>query len=173
MPALDKEAENTADRDLFMHLYESYNKLVYSLAYAKLKNQDLAEECVQDTFLIVVKKIDIFKNMDENYRRNLVCTIARGKAVDSIRRENHIVEINSEPADFDISYFDPFRSIDLSEQLQKLSDREQIYISLKFVYGFSNVEIAKSYKISASYIGRVINNALLKMKKELEEKNYE
>lgn len=172
MPALEKEADNTADRDLFEHLYESYNKLVYSLAYSKLRNQDLAEECVQDTFLIVVKKIGVFKSMDENYCRNLICTIARGKAVDSIRKEN-IYELSAETADLDTSFFDPFRSIDLSEQLQKLGDREQTYIFLKFVYGFSNVEIAKIYKQSASYTGRVINGALLKMKKELEEKNYE
>lgn len=172
MPALEKEADNTGNRDLFMQLYERYNKLVYSLAYSKLKNYDLAEECVQDTFLIAHKKIDLFESMDENYRRNLICTIARGKAVDSIRREN-IYELSYAPTDFDISFFDPFRSIDLSEQIEKLSETEQTYIFLNFVYGFSNVEIAKMYKKSASYIGRVINGALLKMKKELEEKSYE
>lgn len=172
MPASEKEADNTGNRDLFMQLYERYNKLVYSLAYSKLKNYDLAEECVQDTFLIVVKKIDLFESMDENYRRNLICTIARGKAVDSVRREN-IYELSAQSVDFDISIFDPFRSIDLSEQIGRLGDREQTYIFLKFVNGFSNVEIAKMYKKSASYIGRVINGALLKMKKELEEKSYE
>lgn len=172
MPASEKEAEKTGDRDLFMQLYERYNKLVYSLAYSKLNNHDLAEECVQDTFLIAHKKIDLFESMDENYRRNLICTIARGKAVDSIRREN-IYELSAEPTDFDISFFDPFRSIDLSEQIEKLSETEQTYIFLKFVYGFRGVEIAKMYKKSASYIGRVINGALLKMKKELEEKNNE
>lgn len=172
MPASEKEAEKTGDRDLFMQLYERYNKLVYSLAYSKLNNHDLAEECVQDTFLIAHKKIDLFESMDENYRRNLICTIARGKAVDSIRREN-IYELSAEPTDFDISFFDPFRSIDLSEQIEKLSETEQTYIFLKFVYGFKGTEIAKMYKKSASYIGRVINGALLKMKKELEEKNNE
>lgn len=172
MSALEREADNTANRDLFEQLYKSYNKLVYSLAYSKLKNQDLAEECVQDTFLIVVKKIDIFNGMEENYRRNLICTIARGKAVDSVRREN-IFEFTAEISDFDISYFDPFGSIDLSEQIEKLSETEQTYIFLKFSYGFSNVEIAKIYKKSASYIGRVINGALLKIKNELEEKNNE
>lgn len=88
MSISEKEAEKTDDRDLFVSLYERYNKLVYSLAYSKLKNHDLAEECVQETFLIVHKKLELFKESEENHRRNLICTIARGKAVDSVRREN-------------------------------------------------------------------------------------
>lgn len=168
MPALEK-VENADDGNLLLQLYENYNKLVYSLAFIRLKNHDLAEECVQETFLTVVKKIDMFKGLDEGHRKNLICTIARGKAVDSIRKEN-IFEFVPEPEELDISYFDPFQSIDLSDQIEKLSETEQTYIYLKFCYGFSNVEIAKTFKKSASYIGRVVNGSLLKIKKELEEK---
>lgn len=164
-----KKAEKADEVHLFRQLYESYNKLVYSLAYSKLKNHDLAEECVQETFLTVVKKIDMFESLDESHRKNLICTIARGKAVDSIRKEN-IFELVPKTEEIDISYFDPFQSFDLSEQIEKLSETEQTYIYLKFCYGFSNVEIAKIFKKSASYIGRVINGSLLKIKKELEEK---
>ena len=164
-----KKAENAEDGNLLLQLYENYSKLVYSLAYSKLRNQDLAEECVQETFLTVVKKIDLFEDLDEGHRKNLICTIARGKAVDSIRKEN-IFELVPEPEELDISYFDPFQSFDLSEQIERLSETEQTYIYLKFCYGFSNVEIAKTFKKSASYIGRVINGSLLKIKKELEEK---
>lgn len=152
---------------LLEELYIKYNKLVYSLAFKITSSHDLSEECVQDTFLIVAKKITRFENLEEDHKRNLVCTIARGKAIDSVRREKPImltegIETSETPS------FDSFDTTELIELLEKLRPREQTYISLKYVYGFSNKEIAVMYDVSASYIGRVINNSLKTIKKNLE-----
>ncbi len=157
-----KESEN-----LFCELYEKYNKLVYSLSIKKLNDHGLAEECVQETFLIVAMKINHFAQIDEEHRRNLICTIARGKAIDGIRREDNIAYAqNIEPVD--ISYFDSFEMLELTEEIKKLNEKEQTFIFLKFVYGFSNTEIANMYGVSASYAGRVINTALKQIKTSLE-----
>ena len=157
-----KESEN-----LFCELYEKYNKLVYSVAIKKLNNHVLAEECVQETFLIVAMKINHFAQIDEDHRRNLICTIARGKAIDGIRREDNIAYAQNIES-VDISYFDSFEMLELTEEIRKLNEKEQTFIFLKFVYGFSNTEIGKMYGVSASYAGRVINTAVKQIKTSLE-----
>lgn len=157
-----KESEN-----LFCELYEKYNKLVYSLAIKKLNSHSLAEECVQETFLIVAKKITHFAQIDEGHRRNLICTIARGKAIDGIRKEDNIAYAQSIES-VDISYFDSFEMLELTEEIKKLNEKEQTFIFLNFIYGFSNAEIAKMYGVSASYVGKVINTALKQIKMSLE-----
>lgn len=160
----------TEENKLLVELYEKYNKLVYSLAFNILKNQDTSEECVQETFLIVAQKIDRFKSLEESHQRNLICTIAKGKAIDSVRKEKTVV-IAENIEDISISSFDDFEEVELLEMLEKLDEKEQTYIFLKYVYGFSNVEIGKMYSVSASYVGRVINQSLKQIKMNLEGKN--
>lgn len=155
--------------DLFSKLYKEYNKLAYSIAFRKLNNKELAEECVQETFLIVVKKLELFKSLDENHRRNLICTIARGKAVDIVRKEGTIEYIEN-LSDIDNSVIENYDSLEIGEEIKKLSEIEQTYIFLKYSYGFTNTEIAEMYGISASYVGRVIKKALIEIKTNLEGK---
>lgn len=163
------EIDDKNDKDLFLELYEKYNKLVYSLSFSKLGKHDLAEECVQDTYLIVSQKLERFKELDEAHIRNLICTIARGKAIDSFRKETR----NEYPENIesvDISYFDSFQMIELAEEIKKLTDKEQTFIFLKIIYGFSNVEISKMYGVTNSYVGKVINDALKQIKDNMEAK---
>lgn len=150
-------------------MYERYNKLVFSIAMKRLGNHDLSEECVQETFLIVAQKIDKFKDLDEKHRRNLICMVAKGKAVDSIRKEK-VFDLSENIENVNISLFDTFEAIEIADEIGKLTEFEQTYIFLKYSYGFSNIEISKMYSLSASYVGRVINNALAKIKKNLEGK---
>lgn len=168
MPYTEAPKSQKTDKELFVELYEKYNMLVFSVAYEKLHNNSLCEECVQDTYLTVMSKIRHFENLSENHRKNLICTIARGKAIDCVRKENpfHSIE-NIE--DIDISYFDSFDSVILTQLIEKLPELWQTFIFLKYIYGFSNVEISKMYNISASYVGRIIKSALSNLKNELEE----
>lgn len=164
--ALESQSGN---KELFIELYEKYNALVYSVAYEKLKNNALCEDCVQDTYLTVMLKINHFENLSENHRKNLICTIARGKAIDCIRKENPFHDTEN-IENVDISYFDSFDSVVLARLIESLPEFWQTFIFLKYTYGFSNVEISKMYNISASYVGRIIKSALNRLKNELEGK---
>lgn len=164
-----RNSEKNQFEELFNELYEKYNKLVFSIAMQRLGNTNLAEECVQDTFLTVAQKFDKFKALDESHRRNLICTIAKGKAVDSIRKEK-VFNLSENIENVNISSLDAFEALEIAEEIGKLTEFEQAYIFLKYSYGFSNVEISKMYSLSASYVGRIINNALTEIKNNLEEK---
>ena len=167
MPYIEASESKTANKELFIELYEKYNALVYSVAYEKLHNSSLCEECVQDTYLTVMSKINRFENLSENHRRNLICTIARGKAIDCIRKETPFYSAEN-IENVDISYFDSYDSVVLTQLIEKLPELWQTFIFLKYIYGFSNVEISKMYNMSASYVGRIINSALNRLKNELE-----
>lgn len=45
------------DKTRFAQLYNSYSSLLYSIAYQKVKNAETAEDCVQETYLYVAKKL--------------------------------------------------------------------------------------------------------------------
>ncbi len=164
-----RNSEKNQFEKLFNELYEKYNKLVFSIAIQRLGSHNLAEDCVQETFLTVAQKFDKFKDLDESHRRNLICTIAKGKAVDSIRKEK-VFDLSENIENVNISSFDAFEALEIAEEIGKLTEFEQAYIFLKYSYGFSNVEISKMYSLSASYVGRVINNALTEIKNNLEGK---
>lgn len=173
-----KSKEEKENEKFFLELYEKYNKLVYSLAFRESHNNDLSEECVQDTFLNVFQKIEIFKTLDENHRRNLICTIARGKVIDYLRKASHDVSFIGDAgceaiSDFEDINADSFENYDIEsilDAIKTLNEKEQTLIFLKYSYGFSNVEIGKMYGISASYVGRVLKKSLEKIKTNLEGK---
>lgn len=161
--------------DLFNELYENYNKLVYRIAYKYKADPNFAEDSVQNVFLLISKKVYLFENIDENHKKNLLCTIARGVIIDSLRSENktpieNIDVINdyeySTKSDIDIIKKSTWEDIKAAMN-QSLSDREKDIIALKFVHGLSNNEIAEIYNIKKAWTSQLISAALRKIKKTL------
>ena len=56
--------------------------------------------------------------------------------------------------------------------MEKLSDRERRVVSLKYLTGISNKEIAELESITANHVGVVLHRALDKLKKLLEGSGY-
>ena len=53
---LDTEEEKAS----FQNIYDKYKSLVYWIAYDKLRNDALSEECVQETFIYVALNFEKF-----------------------------------------------------------------------------------------------------------------
>ena len=49
------------DRDAFAEVYLHYRSLVFAICYRIVKNPAISEELAQDTFLLVMRKIHMFK----------------------------------------------------------------------------------------------------------------
>lgn len=47
-------------------IYQDYSKVVYKYILALSKSEDIAEEIVQETFLVAIQQIDKFKKTMQN-----------------------------------------------------------------------------------------------------------
>lgn len=58
-------AAMAGDRDAFEKIYIQYRSLVFAVCHRLVKNPAISEELVQDTFLLVLRKIHLFKGRSQ------------------------------------------------------------------------------------------------------------
>ncbi len=58
-------AAMAGDRAAFAQIYLQYRSLVFAVCHRLVKNQAICEELVQDTFLLVLRKIHLFRGQSQ------------------------------------------------------------------------------------------------------------
>ena len=107
--------------------------------------------------------------MSDEEARNLICTIARGAAIDHTRKNKVIqCDIDDKECEKLIASVESFNSVEIRDAMNAaLAEREQDIISLKYTYGFSYQEIGDMYGIGKSRVSQIIKIAAEKLAKEL------
>ena len=93
MPNVEKENSNIKQPSEWVDLYGDY---LYRYALSRLKNPEVAADCVQDTFLAGIKALDKFDGrLDIKF---WLRGIMRNKIVDQIRKsiKSQTVDISQE-----------------------------------------------------------------------------
>lgn len=65
MMAIIMAIEDDDDREFVEKIFDRYEKNMYFTAYDILRNRADAEDCVQDTFVKIIDKLDCFKKAHE------------------------------------------------------------------------------------------------------------
>ena len=138
------------DRDAATDCLDKYGGLVWSIARKLLRNQDDAEDAVQEIF------IDIWKNagrFDERQasETTFIAMIARRRIIDRIRRTNRRITADSfedvvaEPQSRgDQMMQTSVEAEQAAEALRQLKPEQQQVLQLSIVQGLSHQEIADS-----------------------------
>ena len=79
------------DEEDFDYCYENYKNLVYFQIIKLVKNRELAEELLQDTFLKMYQNIDKF---DGKYFKAWLLKIANNIAISELRKKKTTIEYN-------------------------------------------------------------------------------
>ena len=80
------------DKNAFTVLYRKYNKLIYTIAYRYLKNNEMSEDIVQHTFLRLWETKSL---LQENMSiRNYLYTLAKNQVLNEIRNHTTAIEKN-------------------------------------------------------------------------------
>jgi RNA polymerase sigma factor (sigma-70 family) len=155
------------DTNSTSNLYLDFSNTIKKLS----KNIDY-EEAETDliiSFLDLIKEIDIdsFKDKDNKQLAKFIHTYLRNKAVDLFRKyvmkKKIVIGINYDLL-CDNSHVDFDNNIFISSLLDSLPEKQRKIIILKYIYGFSNIEIAKLLKVSRQAINNVKNRALKNLK---------
>lgn len=127
-------------------IYNKYARIVYKYIFCMTKDEDLAEEIVQDTFLTAVEKIDSFKG--ESKISTWLCQIAKYKWYERLKK--HKKELPLEDLEKNQSLenileedlLNKENRKELFKKMQKLDEQTRNVMYLRILGDFNYDEIA-------------------------------
>ena len=168
------KALGEGDREAFLRIYELYWYKVFSIAYKRIKNQQIAEELTQDLFLKLWEKRSQLKPQKiENYLsisiKNAVIDhihsgLVANRYVDFYRTFG---ELNSNATQNVIAFDDLSESIE--KGLSKLPAKSQEVFKLSRLDNWPMDKIARHLNLSEKTVGYHLTKSLKYMRSYLRE----
>ncbi|MBN1186034.1 MAG: sigma-70 family RNA polymerase sigma factor [Bacteroidales bacterium] len=165
-------------------LISRHKDRVYTYILLIVKNQQLAEDLFQDTFVKVIKSLHKGKYRDDGKFIAWVIRIAHNLAIDYFRKEKQLNTVSDEDvngrvfnsknlADSTIEddLIDTQISNDVRNLVDKLPDDQKQVILLRHYGGLSFKEIADQTNVSINTALGRMRYALINLRKLIEEKN--
>ena len=79
--------ETAEDKTLFEMIYDTYKNQMYCIACGILKDENLAEDAVQEALLAIAKQITVLREMPEQKLRAYVYITAKNTAINLYKKE--------------------------------------------------------------------------------------
>ncbi len=153
------------DSDAFSKLIKMYEKDLYRVAIAIVKNNEDALDCIQDSILKAYQCIGKLKK--EEYFKTWLIKILINRCKDIISKEKKFISI------FDViketSYKDNLECFEIKEVIGKLEDDLKLLIVLYYYEDMSIKDISESLDISEGTIKSRLSRARVKLKSMLDE----
>ena len=150
MLAIIMAIEDEKDRLFVEMIFNKYSKNMYLIAANILNNHDDAEDCVQDTFVKIIDKLDCFKNVQqEDSLIKLIVIACRNTAFDKYEKnkrranlqfsqtvydedgESSIADIPDRSADVDRIVMNSYVCAYVKEWINKLDYKYRDVITLR------------------------------------------
>jgi RNA polymerase sigma-70 factor (ECF subfamily) len=170
---LQAQAGNT---EAFGQLYDAYMERIYRFVYFRVEDQQTAEDITSQVFLKAWGNLDRFSFSRTPYLAWLY-TIAHNAVIDHYRTRKVTTALDdvqlsqpdqAEAVENDIDLTAEMRLV--KDALQTLTDDQQKVLSLKFIEGMSNHEIARHLGKREGAIRALQMRGLQALAKQLEEK---
>jgi RNA polymerase sigma-70 factor (ECF subfamily) len=163
------------DRESFGELYDRFSGPLFSAAYRVLNSQVAAEEVLQDVFIQIWEKAQLY-NPAIGKPLTWAVTLTRNKAIDRLRsmqRRNRLQE-NAQREAENFERFDGQSSFDavaltetcklVREAMEKLSQDQRQVIELAFFSSMTHTEIAERLSVPLGTIKTRIRRGLMKLR---------
>jgi RNA polymerase sigma factor (sigma-70 family) len=188
------KAENLNDNELVHNFvngdYQSIEILihrhknrVYSYILLIVKNQDLAQDIFQDTFIKVIRSLKHGKYVENGKFISWVLRIAHNLIIDHFRREKLNATISNDSCDADIFNSCKFSDenvedqmvmnqilLEVKELVNELPDDQRQVIYMRHYMGLSFKEIAEQTNVSINTALGRMRYALINLRKIIERK---
>jgi RNA polymerase sigma-70 factor (ECF subfamily) len=162
-------------------LYNRYSTILYTLIKTIVSDQKFAEDILSDVFVIIWRKINHFDFEKGNVYTWLI-TLARNKAVDTIRMKKSGVETQPYSDEYEDKFILPLlksngkavelrdalnKTVNMQKAMEDLTDAQQYVIHLAYFEGLTEGEIASKLNIPVSTVKSKIRIALTNLKENL------
>jgi len=162
--------------EAFGQLYDAYMERIYRFVYFRVEDQQTAEDITSQVFLKAWNNLDRFSFNRTPYLAWLY-TIAHNAVIDHYRTRKVTAALDdvqlsqqdhAEAVENEIDLTSEMKTI--KEVLQTLTDDQQKVLTLKFIEGMSNNEIARHLGKREGAIRALQMRGLQALAKQLEEK---
>lgn len=162
-----EQKDFSGDENKLIALYEKYYHVLLYVAVGYLKDHQLAEDMVQETFIKVANRLSAVQEVTSKMTKYFLITIVRNKCIDYIRKMKRMPETVLEDWELYIESCDPpLEQVvrqetlrELNSMIDHLEDSYRIPLKLRYMEGLSNQEIAEITHMSANLVAVRINRA--------------
>ncbi|MCK4630728.1 MAG: RNA polymerase sigma factor [Bacteroidales bacterium] len=164
-------------------LINRYKTKVYTYILLMVKNQQLAEDLFQETFIKVIQSLKMHKYKDNGKFVSWVIRIAHNLVIDHFRKEKQINTCNNEDYESDLFNSSKFSAKnieqlivhdqiikDVRKLIDELPDDQKEVVMLRHYGQLSFKEIAEQTDVSINTALGRMRYALINMRKMIEEK---
>ena len=164
-------------------LINRYKTKVYTYILLMVKNQQLAEDLFQETFIKVIQSLKMHKYKDNGKFVSWVIRIAHNLVIDHFRKEKQINTCNNEDYEADLFNSSKFSAKnieqlivhdqiikDVRKLIDELPDDQKEVVMLRHYGQLSFKEIAEQTDVSINTALGRMRYALINMRKMIEEK---
>lgn len=151
-----------------------YKNYLYTIIFDVIRDEQYAEDALQETFIKIFKNADKIENVKDNKTKRMVSVIAKNTAIDFYRKRKKQFENEAEYEKQDM-IADKNTFIDMNGEeselliaISRLTDKYRNVLLLKYSSGFSNEEIAQIMGTSVVNVRKIISRG----KKQLNEIYY-
>lgn len=161
----------------FEKLYKNYKRLMFGIAYDILKNEQDAEDAVQDAFFRLSDNLDKIADEDSLQARNFAVVITRNICFNVLRKRHIETDIDDEAVCSDKSAEDEYLEAQgvetLERALESLPEKYRDILYLTVYEELSLREAAKLLGITYENAKSRIKRARKKVSEFLKEVSYE
>ncbi|MBA7517475.1 RNA polymerase sigma factor CarQ [subsurface metagenome] len=164
-------------------LINRYKTKVYTYILLMVKNQQLAEDLFQETFIKVIQSLKMHKYKDNGKFVSWIIRIAHNLVIDHFRKEKQINTCNNEDYETDLFNSSKFSAKnieqlivhdqiikDVRKLIDELPDDQKEVVILRHYGQLSFKEIAEQTDVSINTALGRMRYALINMRKMIEEK---
>jgi RNA polymerase sigma-70 factor, ECF subfamily len=162
--ALVVERAAEGSREAFTELVEIYHHDLLRLSYVVTGDQDLARDATQAAWGHAWRKLGQLR--DPGRIRPWLLSIAANEARQALRRRRRLTTDQGglfEPA----AEVDQIAHIDLSRALARLTPEERRLLGLRYVSGYSSVELAQQLNVSPEAVRSRLKRIIDRLRREL------
>ena len=164
------------DPDAMGDLYDRYSRITYSVIYRMVRNQPVAEDLVQETFLRVWNRMQAF-DQAKGALGPWILTVARNRAIDYVRSVDGRMSANTievekmeNPAvfaDLEKGILNADRIRGLRKAFDKLDANQRMVLELAYFEGLSQTEMAVKLGKPLGTVKTWVRNALQALREEM------
>ncbi|MBA7564126.1 RNA polymerase sigma-H factor [subsurface metagenome] len=165
-------------------LINRHRKKIYTYILLVVKDQHLAEDVFQETFIKVIKSLKEGRYRDNGRFISWVIRIAHNLMIDHFRKEKQLNTISNDSYENDIFNSKKFAertieekivfdqiSKDVRQLIQELPDDQKEVVILRHYCGLSFKEIAEQTNVSINTALGRMRYALINLRRMIKEKN--
>ena len=159
------EAALRGDSEAFEMMIRTYSRSLFAVAFAILQDRGEAEDVVQETLVKAYRSRWRVRNAEKFPA--WMASVARNRALDTLRRRRWVPLDGHEPAAEDIPVENEEAREQLRHTLAGLPETHRIALTLRYLEGLDHRAIEQTMGVSNGALRGILGRALATMRKAL------